>query len=176
VGRECSIHGLPLSWNYGEGIQMTPPPVGSHNLIADWVNRALLQAVPDGSELFQTQDVGIERTGGIDVPDFYVAPRGAVPHNSDPVPAEHVPLAVEITARGDVRHDRSNKKWAYAHGPIPLYLLIDQFDENGPAVSLFSKPVEGVYGKTIRDPGAVRAADRDRGALPNPAGHVPVLS
>lgn len=61
-------------------------------------------------------------------------------------------LGVEITSKSTARHDRSTKKWAYAHGGIPLYLLIDAFDEEGPAVSLFSGPVDGVYGKTIRVP------------------------
>ncbi|TVT33586.1 Uma2 family endonuclease [Amycolatopsis rhizosphaerae] len=135
-----------------EGIRMTPPPGGPHNLIAGWVHRGLLPAVPEGCEVFQTLGVGIERIGGIYVPDLCVVPRDVIPENSDPVPAEHVLLAVEITSRGNARHDRSKKKWAYAHGPIPLYLLIDQFDEDGPAVSLFSDPVDGVYGKTIRVP------------------------
>jgi Uma2 family endonuclease len=135
-----------------EGIQMTPPPGGPHNLIAGWVNRASLPAVPDGCELFQTQGVGIEQIGCIYVPDLCVVPRDVIPPNSAPAPAQHVLLAVEVTSRSNARHDRSKKKWAYAHGPIPLYLLIDRFDEDGPAVSLFSEPVEGVYGKTIRVP------------------------
>ena len=64
--------------------------------------------------------------GGIEMPDFCVAPRAEIPHNADPVPAERVLLAVEITAKSTARHDRSKKKWAYAHGSIPLYLLIGE--------------------------------------------------
>ncbi|WP_235022629.1 Uma2 family endonuclease [Amycolatopsis alkalitolerans] len=86
------------------------------------------------------------------MPDFCVAPREAIPHNSDPVPAEHVLLAVEITSKSNAEHDRKKKRWAYAHGPIPRYVLIDQFDDDGPAVTLFSKPKEGVYNQTIRVP------------------------
>ncbi|HVW43554.1 MAG TPA: Uma2 family endonuclease [Amycolatopsis sp.] len=163
--------GSALNWNYlldtwreltvpegwrpeltAEGIQMTPPPGGTHNLIAGWVNRALLPAVPDGCEIFQTQGVGIKQIGGIYVPDFCVAPREAIPPNSDPVPAEHVLLAVEITSKSNAEHDRKKKRWAYAHGPIPRCLLIDPFDEDGPAVSLFSKPIKGVYSEMIRVP------------------------
>lgn len=135
-----------------EGIQITPPPGGPHNLIAGWVNRGLLPAVPDGCELFQTQGVGIQQIGGIYVPDFCVAPRAAIPHNADPVPAEHVLLAVEITSKSNAEHDRKKKRWAYAHGPIPQYLLIDRFDEDGPAVTLFSDPIQGVYSKSHRVP------------------------
>lgn len=34
---------------------------------------------------------------------------------------------------------------AYACAPVPLYLLVDRFDEAGPAVTLFSDPVDGHY-------------------------------
>lgn len=135
-----------------EGIQMTPPPGGSHNLIADLVHRALLTAAPQRCGVFQTQGVGVRQIGGIYVPDLCVAPRAFIPHGPDPVPAEHVLLAVEITSRGNGEYDRKKKRWAYAHGPIPQYLLIDGFDEDGPAVSLFSDPVEGVYRRAIRIP------------------------
>ncbi|HET6504684.1 MAG TPA: Uma2 family endonuclease [Amycolatopsis sp.] len=135
-----------------EGIQMTPPPGGAHNLIAARIHRTLLPAVPDGCEVFQTQEVAVRQTGGIYVPDVCVAPIMAIPDGSDPMPAEHVLLAVEITSRSNADHDRKKKRWAYAHGPIPRYLLIDAFDEDGPAVSLFTEPVKGIYSKTVRIP------------------------
>lgn len=135
-----------------EGIIMTPSPGGPHNLIADLVHRALLPGVPAGYGLFQTQSVGVPQTGGIYIPDFTVALRAALPEDSSPVLAEHILLVAEITSRSNAKHDRAKKKWAYAHGPIPQYLLIDPHDPDGPAASLFSDPVEGVYGKTIRVP------------------------
>ncbi|WP_236793982.1 Uma2 family endonuclease [Amycolatopsis sp. GM8] len=166
-----AVVGTSLSWDYlldtwreldvpegwrpeltVEGIHMTPPPGGPHNLIADLVHRALIGGCPDDCGIFQTQGVGIRQIGGIYVPDFCVAPRAAIPHNSDPVPAEHVLLAVEITSKSTARHDRAKKKWAYAHGSIPRYLLIDQLDDEGPAVTLFVEPIDGVYSKTIRVP------------------------
>lgn len=146
---------VPEGWRpelTAEGIHMTPPPGGPHNLIAGWVHRALLRGTPDDCEVFQTLGVGIRATGSIYVPDLCVVPRGAVPGNSDPVPAEHVLLAVEITSPGNGAHDRKKKKWAYAHGDIPQYLLIDAHDEDGPAVSLFTEPVQGVYSRTVRVP------------------------
>ncbi|WP_027946377.1 Uma2 family endonuclease [Amycolatopsis taiwanensis] len=135
-----------------EGIQIAPPPGGQHNLTAARLHRALLPVVPDGHEVFQTQGVGFRNVGSIYVPDLCVAPVAAIPHGSDPVPTEHVLLAVEITSRSNAEHDRKKKRWAYAHGPVPQYLLIDAFDEDGPAVSLFSDPVKGVYSRTIRIP------------------------
>lgn len=133
-----------------EGIHMTPPPGGTHNLIADLVDDAIRRVALEGCGVFQTQGVSIERIGAIYVPDLCVVPRDVIPPGADPVPAEHVLLAVEITSKGNARHDRTKKKWAYAHGPIPLYLLIDAFDEDGPAVSLFSEPDGGVYSRSVR--------------------------
>jgi Uma2 family endonuclease len=131
---------------------MTPPPGGPHNLIADLVHEALGRARPDGCGVFQTLGVAIRATGSIYVPNLCVVPRAAVPGNADPIPAEHVLIAVEITSPGNGDHDRKKKKWAYAHGDIPQYLLIDAFDEDGPAVSLFTEPIEGVYSRTVRVP------------------------
>lgn len=59
-------------------------------------------------------------------------------------------MAVEITSSGNARHDRTKKLWAYAHAPVPLYLLIDRFDEHGPTVTLFSEPVNGAYQVSVR--------------------------
>jgi Uma2 family endonuclease len=133
-----------------EGIHMTPPPGGPHNLIAGTVNRGLMPAIPDGCEIFQTLGVGIRQIGGFFVPDLCVMPRASVPRTADPAPAEHVLLAVEITSRSNAEHDRKTRKWAYAHGGIPQYLLIDPHDEDGPAVSLFSDPADGAYRKACR--------------------------
>jgi Uma2 family endonuclease len=136
-----------------EGIFMSPPPIGSHNLIADELHHAVGTAI-DRSRfgVFQTQGVAIRSIGGIFVPDLCVAERAAVPHGSEPVESEHVVLAVEITSRSNAHHDRKRKKWAYAHGGIGQYLLVDAFDEDGPTVSLFSNPVDGIYRNTIKTP------------------------
>jgi len=136
-----------------EGIFMSPPPVGSHNLIADELHHAV-GAVIDRSRfgVFQTQGVAVQSIGGIFVPDLCVASRAEVPSGSDPVGSEHVVLAVEITSRRNAEHDRKRKKWAYAHGRIAQYLLVDAFDDEGPTVSQFTNPVEGVYRNVVRTP------------------------
>ncbi|NKQ56824.1 hypothetical protein HFP15_28530 [Amycolatopsis sp. K13G38] len=38
-----------------EGIHMTPPPGGPHNLIADQLHRALIAVAPDDCGIFPTQ-------------------------------------------------------------------------------------------------------------------------
>lgn len=135
-----------------EGTFMAPAPGGAHNLIAARIHRALLPAVPDGYELFQTQTVGVREVGGIFIPDLCVARIEAIPQDSEPVLAEHVLLAVEITSRGNADHDRKKKLWAYAHGAIPQYLLIDPCNGDGPMVTLFAEPVDGEYRRTFRVP------------------------
>ncbi|WP_232285554.1 Uma2 family endonuclease [Saccharomonospora marina] len=114
------------------------------------MHRALLPALPQDCEVFQTLGVGISGIGAIYVPDLCVVPRSAVPRTSDPAAAEDVLLAVEITSRCNVEHDRKRKKWAYAHGGIPQYLLIDASDEEGAAVSLFSEQAGGSYRRACR--------------------------
>lgn len=86
------------------------------------------------------------------MPDVCVVPRSAVPQDASPVPAEDLLLAVEITSPGNAHHDRKQKRWAYAHGHIPQYLLIDRYDEDGPAATLFTDPEDGVYCKASRTP------------------------
>lgn len=135
-----------------EGITMTPAPGGAHNLIADLVNAALVRSRPDGYGVFQTQGVGVREIGGIYIPDFCVAPRAALPSGSEPVLAEHVLLVVEVTSPSNADHDRKKKKWAYAHGGIPQYLLIDSHDPEGPSVSLFTEPAAGTYRRTVQVP------------------------
>jgi Uma2 family endonuclease len=135
-----------------EGIIMTPPPSGAHNLIADTLHRALVRAVDDQFGVFQTIAVAVRSAGGIFVPDLCVVARGQVPLGTEPVDAEHVVLAVQITSRRNAAHDRKRKKWAYAHGGVAQYLLVDGFDEDGPAVYLFSHPSDRVYRTTERTP------------------------
>ncbi|WP_433409559.1 Uma2 family endonuclease [Saccharomonospora azurea] len=134
-----------------EGIRMSPPPGGQHNLIADQLHEALLRR-PEGTGVFQTLGVSVPVVGGIYVPDLCVVPRVRVPQGAEPVPSEHVLLAVEITSAGSAKHDRSRKKWAYAHGGVGQYLLVDPHDPEGPAVTLFGAPGEGVYRRACRVP------------------------
>ncbi|EHY90712.1 hypothetical protein SacazDRAFT_03852 [Saccharomonospora azurea NA-128] len=135
-----------------EGIRMSPPPGGQHNLIAGRLHRQLVSGTPDGSEVFQTLGVSVPVVGGIYVPDLCVVPLIRVPHGAEPVPSEHVLLAIEITSAGNAQHDRSRKRWAYAHGGIGQYLLVDPHDPEGPAVTLFGAPGEGVYRRACRVP------------------------
>lgn len=69
---------------------------------------------------------------------------------SDPVDATEALLVVEITSQSNADDDRKKKLWAYAHAPLPVYLLIDRFDEHGPTATLFTEPHNGAYKHAVR--------------------------
>ncbi|MEV5538066.1 Uma2 family endonuclease [Saccharopolyspora shandongensis] len=126
-------------------VQMTPPPGTAHNLIAHFVHRAFLRAVSDEWGIFQTLGIAIPMRRTLCVPDIAIVPRDAVPDEEGSVSASKAALVAEITSIGNADDDRKKKLWAYAHAEVPLYLLIDRFGEEGPAVSLHSKPCGGRY-------------------------------
>jgi hypothetical protein len=133
---------------------MAPPPAKPHSHIAAIVSRVLVTGVRDDWDVHQTLGVSVASIGSLYMPDFAVLPRSSlmVGAENDPVPASDLSLAVEITSAGNARHDRMTKRWGYAHAPVPLYLLIDRWDDNGPAVTLFWNPVDGDYRHSERVP------------------------
>ena len=53
---------------------------------------------------------------------------------------------MEITSKGNADVGRKKKLWAYAQAEIPLYVLIDEFADEGPSVFVHSDPHGGSYG------------------------------
>ncbi|MCY0947420.1 Uma2 family endonuclease [Streptomyces antarcticus] len=143
---------VPEGWRAeidGGRITLAPPPHRHHNGIAARVQRALYGVLPMEWEIYQTLGVHVASLGKLYVPDLVVAPSGLVEgvdaDVSDPVDAAEVLLVVEITSKGNAEDDRKKKLWAYAHAPVPVYLLIDRFDEHGPTATLFTGPENGAY-------------------------------
>jgi Uma2 family endonuclease len=125
---------------------MTPPPGGPHNIIADDVHWAIRKVCPRDIGVYQTLGVQFPVLGKLYIPDLCVCPVNQVPVDDEhPVTGDAILLAVEITSKDKPDRDRKTKLWAYAHGPVPLYLLIDRFDPNGPTVTLYSEPADGGY-------------------------------
>ncbi|CAL99858.1 Uma2 family endonuclease [Saccharopolyspora erythraea NRRL 2338] len=133
-------------------IVMTPPPGHSHNLIASRLTKALVPAMSDDWEIFQTSGVQIPLRGNLFIPDLMIMRGQDVPAGSDPIPADKALLVVEITSRGNADVDRKTKLWSYAHAAVPLYLLIDRYGPDGEWVSLHSNPESGVYQDVHRVP------------------------
>ncbi|MFB6615403.1 Uma2 family endonuclease [Streptomyces sp. NPDC056367] len=129
-----------------EGIvTVAPPPVNDHNLIAEWVQRRLYQAIPDDWGVFQTLNVAVPSRIGLYIPDLAVVPTEAVPEGEDFVPAAAAELLVEVTSRSNAVNDRVSKLNGYAAAGAPLYLLIDPHATGSPTIHLYGEPSDGKY-------------------------------
>lgn len=128
-------------------VTLSPPPGRAHNSIADLVHRALAQAIAPDLGIFQTLGVSVPAQSGLFIPDLVVFRRDDLESGPDglPMPVGKALLVVEITSRDNADTDRQTKLSGYAHGRVPLYLLIDRFADFSPTVSLFSEPVDGHY-------------------------------
>jgi Uma2 family endonuclease len=148
---------VPHGWRAeitGEIITVSPPPGYEHNLIAARVHRALIMVTPPDCEIFQTLGLHIAPLERLCIPDLVVLPlddRRKTPERGElSIPAEEALLVVEITSKHNASTDRVDKLRTYAHGPVPLYLLIDRWDKDGAAVTLYSEPDGKVYQRTHR--------------------------
>lgn len=135
-------------------IEVTPPGGNRHSLIVADVNRQLARWAGATCGTYQWLAVAVPACAQVLVPDLVVVPEIELRSGPDdePVPAGKALLVVEITSRGNADTDRRTKRWGYAHAGVPQYLLIDRFDEDGPAVTLFSEPVDGHYQHLVRIP------------------------
>lgn len=129
-----------------EGIVMVPPPGWVHNDIAELIQRQLYKAIPDNWAAHQGSGMAIPDLERLRIPDLLVIPRAAFPNESNqPLPADEVLLAVEITSPHNANDDRAIKKAEYARAGVALYLLVDRYNPRGPSVTLLSDPRDGDY-------------------------------
>ncbi|GAA2110149.1 hypothetical protein GCM10009759_51360 [Kitasatospora saccharophila] len=137
----------------GGRIQLVPPPGNQHNRIAQKISRVLGRHLPDEVGVYQTLGTRIARLEKLYIPDLVVVEEALIPaEDNDPIDASDILMAVEVTSRSTARQDRTKKLWGYAHAPVPLYLLVDRFDQPGPTVTLYSEPSDGAYGQSVRVP------------------------
>ncbi len=128
------------------GVVLVAPPSDPHNYIAVRVNRMLGQVLPDDWDVYQTLGIQLPKVERLYMPDLVVMPEDVVLDPSrTPCPADEAELVVEIVSRSSRDTDRRKKLWGYAHAPVPLYLLIDAWDEAGPSVTLYEQPGNGRY-------------------------------
>lgn len=133
-------------------ITVTPPPSPPHNLIADLIDDVLRAVLPAGTGIYQTLGVRVDAIARAYIPDLVVVPRAALQTEEPEITTDEVLLVVEITSKDNADHDRKAKRWGYAHGHVPLYLLVDRWERPNPSVTLFSEPVNGDYTRDIRVP------------------------
>lgn len=130
-----------------DGIRLVAPPPMSHNVIASQVSRSLFAAIPEDWGAYQILGIRLPTVERLYMPDLVVMPEGVL--LDDPsrtsCTADEAELVVEIVSRSSRDTDRKKKLWGYAHAPVPLYLLIDAWDEAGPSVTLYEQPGNGRY-------------------------------
>ncbi|MFD7030143.1 Uma2 family endonuclease [Streptomyces sp. NPDC059917] len=143
---------VPEGWRAeigGGRIILSPPPDRHHHGTLSLLQRALYGVLPAEWGLYQRLGIGIAGRDELCVPDLVLVPSvvvaGVSPEVNHPVDAAEALLVVEITSKSNAEDDRKKKLWAYAHAPVPVYLLIDRFDEHGPTATLFTEPRNGAY-------------------------------
>lgn len=139
------------------GITMTPPLRYAHNCVADLINRALVPVVPEHWGIFQTQGIAVAAPDRLYIPDILVVSRTdladlAAAEDALPVPADRALLVVEITSPSNASHDRRSKLFGYAHGGVPLYLLVDPCHPKGKRCTVYSEPKDGDYQRSVTSP------------------------
>lgn len=151
---------VPEGWRAeiidGDEITMTPSPLIPHNRIVAVLHRALAAGTPDEWEIHQTTSVVVPAVGRLYIPDLCVIPAADLNEAGEgpEVDAESLMLAVEVVSDGKraKERDRKLKRWGCAHGPVPIYLLVDRFDDDGPTVTVFAEPSGGRYRRERRTP------------------------
>ncbi len=130
-------------------IRIAPPPREGHKLAAAMISRALVEAADESFAVLASQGVAVPSAGGIFMPDLCVV-KNQVPSGPEPIDSVQVAVAVEITYHGTEQADLEWRISAYALGGIAQFLLVDVFDDDGPAVFAFSRPRDGAYRKILR--------------------------
>ena len=124
-------------------IEVSPTARRSHGQIANRVRRALDKFL-DGGEYACHQDVNVIHKRKAWIPDAFVAPEDTAQCGDEDdlgVTAESVCLIVEVVSPGSRNQDRDRvrKRREYARAGIPVYVTIDDFDDQG-SVTLFTGP------------------------------------
>ncbi|WP_330296848.1 Uma2 family endonuclease [Streptomyces sp. NBC_00503] len=146
-------------------IEVSPTGRLSHSQAANRLRRALDKFL-DRSEFAAFQDTNVIQARKAWIPDVLVAPEDAEEHSSEDgigIKASAVQLIVEVVSPGSdgITRDRTRKRREYARAGIPVYVLIDDHDENGtvtvltapdPDAATYRDEVRAAYGTTITIP------------------------
>ncbi|MEU6661352.1 Uma2 family endonuclease [Streptomyces sp. NPDC046821] len=129
-------------------IAVTPPPDGDHE---DYINVIMKQVIRRSrTDMDFSGNKGLKLPSGGSCPRNHLIPDGTFApterrlfRGADSwMPCEGVALVVEVTSTKP-NHDREAvKRRCYAHGSIPLYLLIDREKSS---VTLYGDPENGDY-------------------------------
>ncbi|MFD0063152.1 Uma2 family endonuclease [Streptomyces sp. NPDC056637] len=123
-------------------IVVTPPPDGDHENYINLIMKQLIRRSKNDMDFSGNKGLTLKDVPGSPrnhvIPDGTLAPtraqlfRGAASW----MPCGGVAMVLEVTSTRP-KADRETKRRCYAHGGIPLYLLVDR---DASAVTLFSEP------------------------------------
>jgi hypothetical protein len=132
-----------------EGLRQRLSPNAEISAIAEVVFQVLTAGLGGDLGVHRNLAIGFPSIGGILVPNVTVVRNARTRPEEEPVPGDSVILAVDIIDRPRFPYEDGTenkpREWTCAYAGIPLYLLIDPFDEEGPRVFLSSEPARGVY-------------------------------
>ncbi|KIZ13960.1 Uma2 family endonuclease [Streptomyces natalensis] len=138
-------------------IEVSPTGRYARGQIANLLRDRLVVFLAD-SEYVARQDMNVVHERKIWIPDLFITLEGADEHMNDDgigVKASAVPLIVEVVSPGndDKLRDRVRKRSAYARAGIPVYVIIDDYDDHGHVTVLTSPlPEVATYGDSMRRP------------------------
>jgi Uma2 family endonuclease len=139
-------------------IEVSPTGRLEHGQIVNRLRRTLEKYLESSGEYAAHQDVNVIRELKSWIPDLFVAPEDLTEIATDDglgVAASGVKLIVEVVSPGheNEQRDRVRKRRAYAGAGIPVYVLIDDYDNHGTVTILSSpSPDEEIYAAESRTP------------------------
>ncbi|MFE9791844.1 Uma2 family endonuclease [Streptomyces goshikiensis] len=124
-------------------IEVSPTGRRRHTVLVYRLRRAL-EAHLEGSGLAVYQDGNVIHARKVCIPDLFVGPEDLeeIPDEEGlGVDATRVPLVAEIVSPGKDAHrrDHIHKRRRYALAGISIYVVLDDFDDEG-TVTVFSAP------------------------------------
>lgn len=124
---------------------VSPSASVSYSIAIDKLIDALIDVKRDRGWLIHTNlTMHVAATRERLIPDLMIAPQDAPGFGENELLAGGVLLVAEVVSPSSRRQDRVAKPRAYAHGQVPLYLLVDQLASPA-AVTLFSDPADDGY-------------------------------
>lgn len=136
-------------------IEVSPTGRYSHSETANDLRDSLVVFLA-GSGYVARQDMNVIHGRKLWIPDLLIAPKGAQEHITEDgigIKASAVELVVEVVSPGhdSISRDRIRKRRAYAGAGIPVYVLIDDYDERGVVTVLTGPdPEKAVYDDEVR--------------------------
>ncbi|MEV5481026.1 MULTISPECIES: Uma2 family endonuclease [Streptomyces] len=129
-----------------DGVITVAPPRGTlQNVIVSELQRPLYSVMPEDWGAYQRLGLALPERQGIYVPHLVVVPKAGLSATGHVTPTAAAELVVEVPWETNRGHARTPKRAGYACAGVPLYLLVDPWDPDGPALILYGEPDGDAY-------------------------------